>query len=288
MAAEERDPLPHPGQAVPAAGTAGTACGSVAGDRAAPVVGDLDLEAIGAMADGDGGAGRPGVADDVGEGLLRDPEGRRVDRRRQRPRLALDHEVDREARGARALDERGQPVEPGGGLAGRGVVRAEHAQRRPQLGERVAAGVLDGEQGVAGVVGPFVQHVGADPGLHRDAGQGVGDRVVEVAGDPHPLLGDPAAGLLLPGLGQVPRPFLQRGPLGPPAEDGAAEQDRTRRPAGEQRGEERGRAVEGGGEEHRRRRRRGQPGPAGARANVTAKMAPITVRTTASDTAPSG
>ena len=166
---------------------------------------------------------------------------------------------------ARELATSGQAVEPGRGLAGRGVVRAQHAERRPQLGERLAAGVLDGEQGVAGVVGPLVQHVGADPRLHRDARQGVGDRVVQVAGDPQPLLGDPAAGLLLARLRQVPGPFLQRDQLGPPAEHRAAEHDRAGGPADEQRGEERRRVVEDGCDEHHRRHRGGARDRAGPR-----------------------
>ena len=56
----------------------------------------------------------------------------------------------------------------------------------------------------------------ATPGLHVDQGDVVGDDVVQVAGDPQPLLGDPAAGLLLAGaLGAL-------GPLPDGVDEGAA------------------------------------------------------------------
>jgi hypothetical protein len=78
----------------------------------------------------------------------------------------------------------------------------------------------------------------------------VGDHVVEVPGDPQPLFDDPAAGLLLPGLLQVPGPLLEAGQVGPAAADGLAQEHGDRRPAREQ-------------EVHRTQLRAGPAQPAG-------------------------
>jgi hypothetical protein len=63
-------------------------------------------------------------------------------------------------------------------------------------------------EGFLGLVGTSVHDMGGDARLHIDQGDVVRDDVVEVTGDPQPLLGDPAAGLLLAGalgaLGPLP------------------------------------------------------------------------------------
>src|SRR4030095_2345028 len=64
------------------------------------------------------------------------------------------------------------------------------------------------------------------PGVAADHPDGVGDHVVQLPGDPQPLLVDPAAGLLLPGplgpLGPAPplRPVRPPCPARPPAPPG--------------------------------------------------------------------
>jgi hypothetical protein len=84
VAAEHLDPFAHADQAVTGA------CPAVAdrGHRAAAVVGHLDPDVLVTVADHDLGAGRAGVLDHVGQGLLHDPVGGQVDpggQRRRRP-----------------------------------------------------------------------------------------------------------------------------------------------------------------------------------------------------------
>ncbi len=141
----------------------------------------------------------------VGQGLLKDPVGRVAHGRGQRTLLALGGEGDGSARGGHRLAQRGQPVQPGRAQPG-GLVRdlvAELAQRGPHLGERRLAGLPDGDERAAQVgaraAGPIVrpEDVQRGPGLHRDRRHAVRHGVVQLPGDPQPLLGDPATGLRL-------------------------------------------------------------------------------------------
>ena len=65
---------------------------------------------------------------------------------------------------------------------------AEHAEQPPHLDQGLAAGRLDRDHGLAGLLGLAVEHVGADPRLHRDDAHAVRHHVVQLAGDPQPLL----------------------------------------------------------------------------------------------------
>ena len=75
--------------------------------------------------------------------------------------------------------------------------------------------------------GSPVDDVGGRARLHVDRGHGVGDAVVQVAGDAQPVLGDPPAGLLLPGAFELAGPF-PRAPRGRRA--GCARHHRATRP----------------------------------------------------------
>ena len=76
----------------------------------------------------------------------------------------------------------------------------------------------------AGLLGVAVEQVRADAGLHVDRDHRVRDHVVHVAGDPQPLLADPAQRLLLAGaLGRL-GPLDQRGVGGAALADRRAEQ----------------------------------------------------------------
>ena len=93
---------------------------------------------------------------------------------------------------------------------------AEHLERRPQLGQRLAAGGSDRLQRRRNLVRAPIQYVQRHPGLHGDHRQAVADHVVHVPGDPHPL------------LVRVPPPVLLAGhPLTlPPAPPEQGEQGR--------------------------------------------------------------
>ena len=88
--------------------------GAVEGPRGAPaVVRDLELERARAEPDGDFGGRRTGVLDDVRERFLHDPICGEVDAGREMHGLALDAQLDRQARGAHLIDERRERIEPG-------------------------------------------------------------------------------------------------------------------------------------------------------------------------------
>ena len=61
----------------------------------------------------------------------------------------------------------------------------------------------------ARLLGPLVEHVRGDAGLHVDHGDGVRDGVVHLAGDAQPFGVDPAPGLLLAGALGPLRPLLR-------------------------------------------------------------------------------
>jgi hypothetical protein len=131
------------------------------------------------------------VLADVGERLLDDPVGGEVDPRRQRPGGAIDRQGDRQARGARLVDEVVDVREPRlwvkrGALVA-GAQDAEHAAHLPQC---LPTGGLGGAQ--RGACGSWF---GAHdfPGradLHDHHPDAVSDHVVQLARDPRPLFGD--------------------------------------------------------------------------------------------------
>ena len=167
------------------------------------------------MADGDLGPAGPGVAHHVGERLLDHPVAGQVDGGRQRPRRPLQGHLDLHP-GPGRLGDQGVQLGQAGRRGQRGpaavaVALAQHPEHGVQLAQGLVAGLADRGQGVGRLVGPALQQVGGDPGLDADHPDGVGDHVVQLPGDPQPLLVDPAAGLLLPG---------PLGPLGPVAQLG--------------------------------------------------------------------
>ena len=108
-------------------------------------VGDRQLERVGAVAERDRGVRAAGVLDDVRQRLLHDPVGGQVDALRQRPRLALDGQLDADAGGAGALEQLVELAEPRlRRELGRVVLAAaQQLQRAVHLGHRLAAEVGD-------------------------------------------------------------------------------------------------------------------------------------------------
>jgi hypothetical protein len=138
------------------------------------------------------------VADHVGERLLHDPVGGQVHRRRQLGGRAVDHHPDR----------RPAPCHPGDQLvelrqARHGRLRplsagglAQHADGRPQLLHRARAGLPDRRQRLAGLLRPAVQDVQRHPRPEVDHRDAVRHHVVQLPGDPQPLVVGAAARLL--------------------------------------------------------------------------------------------
>ena len=108
---------------------------------------------VGRVADADPGAAGVALLERTAERLLHDPIGGEVDADREVDRVALDGEVDRQSRGLRLAHERGDV--PQRGLRGQRqllVLAAQHAEQPADLGERLAAALLDGEERLAGAV----------------------------------------------------------------------------------------------------------------------------------------
>ena len=131
----------------------------------------------------------PRVTGHVRQRLLHDPVGGEVDIGRQRPRLTVDPHVDVEARGGRPGDQVGQPLEARGGAPGRPLVDlAQDPEHRTDLTERLGGRVVDHRQRGPSLLGSLVEQVQRHPGLHVDQRDVVGQHVVQVTGDPQPLL----------------------------------------------------------------------------------------------------
>ncbi len=150
--------------------------------------------------------------------------------------VAVDVDLDRYAG---LPDVRDQPVEVGqrglrgvvvGGQAfGLGV--AEHRQQPAHVAQSRGVGLLDRVEGPARSRGVGVEGRAGSAGLEDGDGDGVGDDVVQLAGDPGPLLGDRAGGPLLLlaaealvlgvqlGLALAPQPQGQPGGPGSAGED---------------------------------------------------------------------
>ena len=86
LAAVHRDPLAHSDEPIPGARIISSAYA---------VVGDLELEVIGSVAEKDSGPRRAGVPQRIGQRLLHDPIGRQVHPRRQLPWFAFHGDLDR-------------------------------------------------------------------------------------------------------------------------------------------------------------------------------------------------
>ena len=179
----------------------------------AAVVVDLDGEpVVGEVQRHDGLVGVR-VPAAVGQRLLHDPVRGQVDAGGSGRRSPCTSTLDRQPGRPLSATQLVEPGQPGGRLARRVLVdAAQHAERGAHLAQQFAAGPLDGGQRRAGLLGVVVHQVQRHPGLHVDQRDVVAEDVVQVAGEPEPLLACP------PALGLLPHRRVLREPLpvGPP------------------------------------------------------------------------
>ena len=153
---------------------------------------------------------RPGVADHVRDRLLADAVRGQLDARGQRALRALDRGLDVQTGGLRLLRQLVDARQAGRGRLGRHVVRlAQRVEHAAQLGQGVAAGMLDRLQRRARLLGPVVEQVQGRARLHVDQRDVVRQHVVEVARDREALLAAAASDVRLArplGLGLVRAP----------------------------------------------------------------------------------
>ncbi len=148
-----------------------------------------------AVVEGHGDPGRASVSDHVGDRLLQDAVHGATDGARYLHRGRDNLERDVKA-GIASLD--GEFVDlPEAGLWDRLIVAVpEDPEDGSHLLQRLGAGLLDGLEGLARPFGSLVEDVRSDTGLDVDDCDGVGDGVVDLAGDPEPFLVHPRPGLL--------------------------------------------------------------------------------------------
>ena len=167
------------------------------GRLAAAGIGHVDLQFVVAVVERDRGGGRAGVPDGVGQRLLGDAVGGQVDGGRERDLLPGHRERRLQASPARPGDEVLDLGGARGRLGGVGVVGlAQHVQDGAQFPKPLLARHLDRLQRFGGRLRAAGQHVGRHPRLHVDSGHGVGDDVVQFAGDAQSFLVDAPAGVL--------------------------------------------------------------------------------------------
>src|SRR2546423_2924772 len=194
LAAVDRHPLAHADEAV-------SALVAVAPTRA--VVAHRQLDVAVAVADEHLGVCRAGVLDRIREPLLDEAVGGQVDTGGKLYGLSLDVQLHRKTSLARFLDQALELLEGGlRGERGRLLWPAEDAYHAPHLGERLAARLLDDEQGRVLLLLVGLQEPPDRGGLHGHHADAVADDVVQLACDARPFFGH----------GQ-PRPFLSL-PLG--------------------------------------------------------------------------
>ena len=174
------------------------------------VVQHLDLERRRPVAHPHRRGGPPECFTGVGERLLDDPVRRHLERGRERPRVTLDRQVDRQRPAGRL---RHQIVELGQPRLGREFVGLAGAAQEPEqavhLDDGLAAGGLDRAQGLGRLVGLAVHHPPGRPRLHPHETHVVGHDVVQLPGDADPLGEHGLAGVLLPLLLQLGGPVGQ-------------------------------------------------------------------------------
>ena len=134
----------------------------------------------------------------VRQALLDDAIGGKVDPAREREGLAVDVQLGGQAGAADLVQQRVEAVETGLRNELDLVLVAPHCGKETaHLGERGPAGPLDAPERVA-VVGPRVGKLVPDGAhLQHHHADGVGDDVVELAGDPSALLRHGDAGRYL-------------------------------------------------------------------------------------------
>ena len=144
-----------------------------------------------------------GVAGDVGQRLLHDPEGGELDRGRQLLAGAVARGATSSRWRAPSATRPSRSARPGAGARGASLAAAQHVERAAQLAQRLAAGLLDVGERRAGLLGLVVDQVQGHAGLHVDQRDVVGEHVVQLLGELQPLLARAALALLLLGA----RPF---------------------------------------------------------------------------------
>ena len=87
-----------------------------------------------------------------------------------------------------------------------------------------SADIFNGFEGGAGLLRAFGHEAPADPGLDRDHREGVGDDVVQLAGDAHPLLPDVLPGAFGLGGSLALRLLSESGQVAPPGRDAVADE----------------------------------------------------------------
>ena len=193
VAGVQRHPLAHPDQAAPAAG----ALADVAAPRAA-LVGDLDVDGARLVRDAHPGTGAAGVLERVGERLLDDPVGGQLDARIDWWTLALHRQLDREAGGAHLLDQATETLEAGHRLARRVVGgrvlrvawRAQDPEHPAHVGQRLAAGPVDGLERRASAFRSPIERGQSRTGLDDDHADVMGHDVMQLPGDPFAFVVD--------------------------------------------------------------------------------------------------
>lgn len=111
----------------------------------------------------------------------------------------------------------GKPGQPGRRFDGPGRVPGltQQTDRGPQVVERVAGGLDELLQALAGLLRPGVEEVGGDRGLRVGQGDLMGHQVVQFPGDAHPFLGHSPERLAVPALLGPPGPLLHGRQVGP-------------------------------------------------------------------------
>ena len=178
---------PMPMSPWPAAAASGERSGSLIGGAG---VGDLDQDTVGPVLDAQRRVGRPGVADDVGQGLLGDAVGREIDFGGQGPGRPVDVEAQVDPGQPDLFGQGGDVAQTGG--RGQGRVRvvlvSQHFHQQPHLVQGLPGRGLDDGQGLPHLSRVLVHHHVGDPGPYRDDAHGMGDDVVQLAGDDQSLV----------------------------------------------------------------------------------------------------
>src|SRR5919201_7100442 len=180
LAAVDRYALAHADEAVSALVAAAPA-------RAVVAHGELDVPV--AVANEHLRLMRPRVLEAVRQALLDEPVRGEVDPGRKLLGRAFDAELDRKPRFACLLDELVEVLEArlrgeGGGLFG----PAEDADHPAHLRERLAAGLLDDQQGLTLLLLVRPEQPPRRRSLHGHHADAVADDVVQLAGDPRALV----------------------------------------------------------------------------------------------------
>jgi hypothetical protein len=204
-------PLGHPCDAVPRAVNSRPLANGA-------VVIDLDDERGLAVLDVDDGARAAGMADRVGERLLNDPVGSKVDARWVRNRVAHLFHLHGQPRGTRRGGQLVEAFQARAGCAWGALINlAQHAEHRAELDQGLFAHVVDRRQRAASPFGLAVHQVQRGVRLDIDDRDVVRYHVVQLPGDCQALLARSPAGRFLTAsrhrLGPLP---AEPQPLGHP------------------------------------------------------------------------